>query len=40
MLSTDFVIATAVGYVGLLFLIAYIGDRRARANPGGLLRSP
>ncbi|WDR02064.1 histidine kinase dimerization/phospho-acceptor domain-containing protein [Devosia algicola] len=40
MLSADFVIATAVGYVGLLFLIAYVGDRRARANPGGLLRSP
>jgi Na+/proline symporter/nitrogen-specific signal transduction histidine kinase len=40
MLSADFVIATAVGYVGLLFLIAYVGDRRARTSSGGLLRSP
>ncbi len=39
-LSADFVIATAVGYVGLLFIIAYIGDRRARSGKGGLLRSP
>src|SRR5690606_12570221 len=40
MLSADFVIATAVGYVGLLFLIAYVGDRRASTGSGGLLRSP
>jgi Na+/proline symporter/nitrogen-specific signal transduction histidine kinase len=40
MLSADFVIATAIGYVGLLFIIAYVGDRRSRARPGGLLRSP
>jgi len=40
MLSADLVIATAVGYVGLLFLIAYLGDRRTRQRPGGLLRSP
>lgn len=39
-LSADFVIATAVGYVGLLFLIAYIGDRRARNGTGSFLRSP
>ncbi len=40
MLSADFVIATGVAYVGLLFLIAYAGDRRARRVKGGLLRSP
>ena len=40
MLSADFVIATGVAYVGLLFLIAYVGDRRARAGKGGFLRSP
>mgnify|MGYP000854853466 FL=1 len=40
MLSADFVIATGVAYVGLLFLIAYVGDRRARQVKGGLLRSP
>jgi len=39
-LSADFVIATAMAYVGLLFLIAYLGDRRARKNPGSFLRSP
>ncbi|RYE76341.1 MAG: sodium:solute symporter, partial [Hyphomicrobiales bacterium] len=39
-LSADFVIATAMAYVGLLFFIAYIGDRRARKNPGSFLRSP
>ena len=39
-LSSDFVIATAIGYVGLLFLIAYVGDRRARKNAGSFLRSP
>ncbi|KKB13116.1 sodium:solute symporter [Devosia geojensis] len=40
MLSADLVIATAIAYVGLLFLIAYVGDRRTRNRPGGLLRSP
>ena len=39
-LSADFVIATAMAYVGLLFLIAYLGDRRARKNPSSFLRSP
>jgi Na+/proline symporter/nitrogen-specific signal transduction histidine kinase len=39
-LSADFVIATAVAYVGLLFLIAYIGDRRARSSRSNFLRSP
>jgi Na+/proline symporter/nitrogen-specific signal transduction histidine kinase len=40
MLSADFVIATGVAYVGLLFLIAYVSDRRARAGKGGFLHSP
>ncbi|MDO8358643.1 MAG: sensor histidine kinase [Devosia sp.] len=40
MLSPDLIIAIAIAYVGLLFLIAYAGDRRARSRKGGLLRSP
>jgi Na+/proline symporter/nitrogen-specific signal transduction histidine kinase len=40
MLSADFVIATAVGYVGLLFVLAYFGDRRARSNKKSFLHSP
>src|SRR6188768_4121861 len=40
MLSPDFVIATAIGYVGLLFLIAYVSDRRSRAGKAGFLNSP
>ncbi|QQR40664.1 sensor histidine kinase [Devosia rhizoryzae] len=40
MLSADFVIATAIGYVCLLFVLAYFGDRRARANPRSWLNSP
>ncbi|MBU1307331.1 MAG: sensor histidine kinase [Alphaproteobacteria bacterium] len=40
MLSADFVIATAVGYVGLLFVLAFFGDRRARANKKSFLHSP
>jgi Na+/proline symporter/nitrogen-specific signal transduction histidine kinase len=40
MLSADLVIATSVAYVGLLFLIAYLGDRATRNKPGGFLRSP
>lgn len=40
MLSADFVIATAVGYVGLLFVLAYFGDRRARTNTRSFLHSP
>ncbi|NMA99592.1 MAG: sodium:solute symporter [Phyllobacteriaceae bacterium] len=31
-MSADLVIATAIAYVGLLFVLAYLGDRRARAN--------
>ena len=40
MLSADFVIATAIGYVGLLFVLAYFGDRRARTNKKSFLHSP
>ncbi|MGV3573558.1 MAG: ATP-binding protein [Devosia sp.] len=40
MLSADFVIATAIAYVGLLFVLAYFGDRRARAKPKSWLNSP
>lgn len=40
MLSADFVIATAIAYVCLLFVLAYFGDRRARANPKSWLNSP
>ena len=40
MLSADFVIATAVAYVGLLFVLAYLGDRRARTNKRSFLHSP
>ncbi|HEY8576890.1 MAG TPA: ATP-binding protein [Devosia sp.] len=40
MLSADFVIATAVGYVGLLFVLAYFGDRQARRNKRSFLHSP
>ncbi len=40
MLTPDFVIAIAIGYVGLLFLIAYVSDRRARNDKASFLRSP
>mgnify|MGYP001038516356 CR=1 FL=1 len=40
MLSADFVIATGIAYVGLLFLIAYVSDRRARRGKQSFLRSP
>ena len=40
MLSPDFVILTAVGYVGLLFALAYVSDLRARRGQAGFLRSP
>jgi Na+/proline symporter/nitrogen-specific signal transduction histidine kinase len=39
MLSADFVIATAIAYVGLLFLLAYVGDRRARQGQKSWLNS-
>ena len=38
MLSPGFVIAIAVGYVGLLFVIAYISDRRSRSGKAGSKR--
>ena len=40
MLSADFVIATSIVYVGLLFVLAYFGDRRARRNQKSWLHSP
>lgn len=40
MLSPDFVILTAVGYVGLLFGLAYVSDARAKSGSAGFLRSP
>ncbi len=40
MLSPDFVIAIAIVYVGLLFLIAYVSDRRSRSGKAGFLHSP
>ncbi len=40
MLSTNIVLATALAYVALLFLLAYFSDRFARKNERGLLRSP
>ncbi|MFA7505088.1 MAG: ATP-binding protein [Burkholderiaceae bacterium] len=40
MLSPDFVILTAIGYVGLLFLIAYVADARSTGSRSGFLGSP
>ncbi len=40
MLSPDFVILTAVAYIGLLFLIAWLSDRHANRGYAGFLRSP
>jgi len=40
MLSADFVILAAIAYVGLLFVLAFISDARARRGEGGMLRSP
>ena len=39
-LTADLVIATAVAYVGLLFFVAFLGDRHTRSRDGGFLRSP
>ena len=39
-LTADLVIASAVAYVGLLFLVAFLGDRQTRNRDGGFLRSP
>ncbi len=40
MLSADLVILTAIAYVGLLFLLAFVSDARSQKGKGGLLRSP
>jgi len=40
MLSPDFVILTAVAYVCLLFVLAYVSDARASRGKAGFLRSP
>ncbi len=40
MLSAKLVILAAVGYVGLLFILAFFSDARARKGAGRLLRSP
>jgi Na+/proline symporter/nitrogen-specific signal transduction histidine kinase len=40
MLAPDFVILTAVAYVGLLFLIAWFSDQHANKGYASLLRSP
>jgi Na+/proline symporter/two-component sensor histidine kinase len=40
MLSSELVIAIAIAYVGLLFLIAYVSDRRSRSGKAGFLHSP
>lgn len=40
MLSPDFVILTAVAYVGLLFVLAYVSDARSKRGNAGFLRSP
>ena len=39
-LSANLVIAAGITYVGLLFVIAYLGDRRARTGNGSFLKSP
>lgn len=40
MISTNLVLIIAVAYVGLLFVLAYVSDKRARQSRGGFLRSP
>ena len=40
MLHVNVVIATCLGYVAILFAVAFAGDRRARRDPGGWLASP
>ena len=38
-LTADIVIAAAIAYVGLLFIVAFFGDRHTRRTEGGFLRS-
>ncbi len=40
MLTTDFALATALAYVALLFLLAFVSDRQSRRGHDRLLRSP
>ena len=40
MLSANLVLATALGYVALLFAVAFLGDQRARQGRLGWLQSP
>ena len=40
MLSANFVLAVALAYVAVLFVVAFLGDRRARLGRLGWLRSP
>ena len=40
MLDTGLVLVTALSYVALLFLLAFVSDRRAKAGRRGLLASP
>ncbi|MEX0760433.1 MAG: histidine kinase, partial [Tistlia sp.] len=40
MLSANVVLLTALAYVALLFLVAYVSDRRSRRGWLGLVRSP
>src|SRR6185295_5686093 len=40
MLHANFVVAIAFCYITLLFGVAFIGDRRARAGRLGILKSP
>lgn len=40
MLSANVVLTTAIGYVALLFLVAFVSDRRARGGKTGIAPSP
>ncbi|HWW47055.1 MAG TPA: sensor histidine kinase [Xanthobacteraceae bacterium] len=40
MLSPDLVILTAIAYVGLLFLLAFVSDAKSRKGEAGMLQSP
>ena len=40
MVSFNLLVAVALGYVALLFVVAFAADRRAAAGQGGWLQSP
>ena len=40
MISVNLVLLIAVAYVGLLFVLAYVSDKKARQSRSGFLRSP